>query len=51
MHFNVCYIDTDELELMLEDKLAAKNAVPAEPLAELLAELKANVEDFVSHSR
>ena len=40
------YMDTDKLESMLEDKLAAKDAVPAEPLAEP----EANVEDFVSHS-
>ena len=47
LRFDVCYMDTDELESMLEDKLAAKDAVPAESLAEP----KANVEDFVSHSR
>ena len=45
--FDVRYMDTDELESMLEDKLAAKDTVPAEPLAEP----EANVEDFVSHSR
>ena len=47
LRFDVHYMDTDELELMLEDKLAARDAVPTEPLAEP----EANVEDFVSHSR
>ena len=40
-------MDMDELESLLEDKLAAKDAVPAETPAE---EELVSVEDFVSHS-
>jgi len=47
LHFNVCYMDADELESLLEDKLAVKDAVPAETPAE---EEPVSVEDFVSHS-
>ena len=45
--FDVHYMDADELELPLEDKLAAKDAVPAKTPAE---EEPVSVEDFVSHS-
>jgi len=48
--FDVRYMDADELELMLEDKLAAKDAVPAEPPSEHKEPTPVSVEDFVSHS-
>ena len=47
LRFDVRYMDADELESLLEDKLAAKDAVPAEAPAE---EEPVSVEDFVSHS-
>ena len=46
--FDVRYMDTDELERTLEDKLAAKDAAPTERPAE--AEEVDSVEDFVSCS-
>jgi hypothetical protein len=48
--FDVQYMDTNELERMLEDKLAAKDAAPTEQL-EPEVEQTGSVEDFVSHSR
>ena len=42
--FNVRYMDSDELQTELEDRLAAKDAVSPEP------ELASSVEDFVFHS-
>lgn len=48
LRFDVRHMDTDELERMLEDKLAAKDAAPAERPAE--AEEVDSVEDFVSRS-
>ena len=47
LRFDVRYMDADELESLLEDKLAVKDAVPAETPAE---EGPVSVEDFVSHS-
>jgi len=47
--FNVRYMDADELEMELKNKLAAKNVAPAEALEE--AEPPVSVEDFVSRSR
>jgi hypothetical protein len=48
LRFDVRYMDTDELEKMLEDKLAAKDAVPAEHPEE--PEQAGSVEDFMSRS-
>jgi hypothetical protein len=45
LRFDVRYMDTDELERMLEDKLAAKDAIPEEQSAEV--EQPDSVEDFV----
>jgi len=49
LRFDVRYMDADELETELENKLAAKNVAPVETLEE--AEPPISVEDFVSHSR
>jgi len=46
--FNVQYMDADELETELENKLAAKNVASMETLDE--AEPPVSVEDFVSRS-
>lgn len=46
LRFDVRYMDTDELEKLLEDKLAAKDAVPAEQQLEETS----SIEDFVSRS-
>ena len=43
-------MDTDELETVLEDKFAAKDAAPAEPPAEPELSAPVSVGDFVSHS-
>ena len=48
--FNIRYMGTDELETILEDKFAAKDAVPAEPPVELESMAPVSVTDFVSHS-
>ena len=48
LRFDVRYMDTDELERMLEDKLAAKDAVQVEQPVE--PEQPDSVEDFVSRS-
>jgi hypothetical protein len=49
--FNVRYMDADEVETALEDKLAAKDAVPVEPQAEDKPLPPVSVEDFVSRSK
>ena len=41
---------TDELETILEDKFAAKDAVPAKPPVELEPSALVSVADFVSRS-
>jgi len=48
LHFDVWYMDADELETELENKLAARDVAPMETLDE--AEPPVSVEDFVSHS-
>jgi len=48
LHFDVRYMDADELETELENKLAAKDVAPMETSEE--AEPPVSVEDFVSHS-
>ena len=48
LRFNVRYMDADELETELENKLAAKDVAPAEASEEV--EPPVSVEDFVSHS-
>jgi hypothetical protein len=45
LRFDVRYMDTDELEKILEDKFAARDAVPPEQLEE--PEQTGSVEDFV----
>jgi hypothetical protein len=50
LRFDVRFMDTDELEKMLEDKLAAKDAVPLEPEQLEEPEQTGSVEDFVSRS-
>jgi len=41
-------MDTDELQTALENQLAAKDAVPAEPTPEVEEEHVVALEDFVS---
>jgi hypothetical protein len=48
--FDVHYMDADEVKMALEDKLAAKDAVPVEPQAEDELLPLVSVEDFVSCS-
>jgi len=48
LRFNVRYMDADELETELENKLAAKNVAPVETSEE--AEPPVSVEDFVYRS-
>jgi len=48
LRFNVRYMDADELETELENKLAAKDVAPMETSEEV--EPPVSVEDFVSHS-
>ena len=48
--FDVRYMGTDELETILEDKFAAKDAVLAKPPVELESSTPVSVADFVSHS-
>ena len=50
LRFDVRYMDADEVEAALENKLAAKDAVPAELLAEDEPLPPVSVEDFVSRS-
>jgi hypothetical protein len=50
LQFDVHYMDADEVETALEDKLAAKDAVPVEPQAEDEPLPPVSVEDFVSCS-
>jgi hypothetical protein len=50
LHFDIRYMDTDEVEMALEAKLAAKDAVPVEPQAEDELLPPVSVEDFVSCS-
>ena len=47
LRFDVRYMDADELESLLEDKLATKDVIPAKTPAE---DESISVEDFVSHS-
>ena len=49
LRFDVRYMDADELEMELENKLAAKDVAPVETLDEV--EPPVSVEDFVSRSR
>jgi len=49
LHFDVRYMDTDELETELENKLAARDVAPVETPDEV--EPTVSVEDFVSCSR
>ena len=49
LRFDLQYMDADELETELENKLAAKDVAPMEALEE--AEPPVSVEDFVSRSR
>jgi len=48
LRFDVRYMDTDELEMELENKLATKDVAPVETSEE--AEPPVSVEDFVSRS-
>jgi len=48
LRFDVRYMDTDELETELKNKLAARDVAPAETPDE--AEPTVSVEDFVFHS-
>jgi hypothetical protein len=48
--FDVRYMDADEVEMALEDKLAAKDAVLVEPQAEDKPLPWVSIEDFVSCS-
>ena len=48
LRFDVRYMDADELEMELKNKLAAKDVAPVETPDE--AEPPVSVEDFVSHS-
>jgi len=48
LHFNVQYMDTDEIERELEKKFAAKDVASMESHEE--AEPLVSVEDFVSRS-
>jgi hypothetical protein len=50
LRFDVHYMDTDEVETALEDKLTAKDVVLVEPRAEDELLPLVSVEDFVSHS-
>jgi hypothetical protein len=50
LRFDVRHMDTDELQTILEDKLAAKDVVPMEPLVEEADEVLIRSEDFVSSS-
>jgi len=49
LHFNVRYMDADQLEMELKNKLATKDIAPMETPYE--AEPPVSVEDFVSRSR
>ena len=44
-------MDTDKLQTALESRLAAKDAVPAEPTPEVEEEHVVALEDFVSSRR
>ena len=48
LHFDVWYMDTDEIERELENKFAAKDIASVEPPVE--DEKKLSIEDFVSRS-
>ena len=48
LHFDVRYMDMDELETELENKLATRDIAPMETLDEV--EPTVSVEDFVSRS-
>ena len=50
LRFDVRYMDADEVEVALEDKLAAKDAVLVELMAEDEPLPPVSVEDFVSRS-
>jgi hypothetical protein len=49
LHFDIWYMDTNELVKVLEDKFATKDAVPADQPEEL--EQPGSIEGFVFHSR
>jgi hypothetical protein len=48
--FDVRFMDADELQTYLENYLAAKDAVPANPTPEVEEEHAVKSEDFVSSS-
>ena len=48
--FDVHHMDIDELQTLLEDRLAEKDAAPAEPLVVEADETPICTEDFVSSS-
>jgi hypothetical protein len=48
--FDIRYMDADEVETALEDKLTARDAVPVKPQAEDEPLPPVSVEDFVSRS-
>ena len=48
--FDIRHMDPDELQTALENLLAAKDAVPAEPTPEVKEEHVVALEDFVSSS-
>jgi uncharacterized OB-fold protein len=50
LQFNVHYMDVDEVETALENKLTAKDVVPVEPRAEDKPLPPVSIEDFVSRS-
>ena len=48
LHFNICYMNEDKLEMELENRLAAKDVAVLEVPSDV--EPLVSVEDFVSHS-
>jgi hypothetical protein len=51
LQFDVRYMDADEVEMALEDKLTAKDVVLVEPQAEDEPLPPVSIEDFVSRSK
>ena len=50
-HFDVQYMDSDELETHMENKLAAKDIIVEEPPSEEDESALTELKDFVSRSR
>ena len=48
--FDIRHMDTDELQTILEDRLAVKDAIPTEPLVAEADKTPVRTEDFVSSS-